>query len=424
MTGRWGSHWNGLSLDRLIKVLEPYEPRVGDYRNRIRMFPARADFYRRLLIRKCIERKLDPDDPFHPHPRPDQLGSAGLEIGQAEPGIGTFRYDEPETGILFAGSPKSGKTTAIRHVVRQAHASGIGVLWPDVRGDAFELLGSSPGALAIPADEDRISLFRPPPGMSAILWAHVVVARLTLDLALQQASQGYLIRLVTRLVNEFAAKGAILTLPDLRDELRKEKPRPRSSAEGYWERVSDRVQTVLDLAGEDTFAVQEGFPVIEEIEQGNLVIQDLRVDKMLADLLTSLRLYWLYYKRLHSDDPFNQKTVLVVLDEMRSLIRRQSHEFGIPDVELLFSRARALRIGFLVGEQVVSAVSPAVLTALRLKLAFNTSNPELFHVARLLGLDPTQAEELQKLSAGHCIARHAGDRLPFPFRLLIPSPGA
>lgn len=414
--------WEKAHIDWLIKVLIPYAPEVERYKERLRKFPGQADRIKRALVRKAHALGLDPTDNFHPHPRLGSLGDEGLFVGDATSVWERFLYGESEMGFLAMGAPKSGKTTAVCHYLAEAQQQGIGVLGWDLRGDYRRLVQHVPGAYLVPWEEDRINPFQPPPGMPLDKWMHVVSARLTHDLGLQLASQAWVIGILRELREQATRAGVLPTFIDFYELLKAQRPRPRSSEEGYWERVLSRAEALLDVCGEEVFAVQRGYPVTEEAEAGRLVMSDLRAEKFVADFLSSVRLYYLYYSRLYSPDPFSHRTVLVVLDEQRSLIRAQTHEFGIPDIELLFSRARALRIGFVIAEQVPSAVSSAVLTSCRLRLGFNSTQPEQLAVARLLGLNREQAEELSRLPKGECIARLAGDRIPGPFRLQVPLP--
>lgn len=424
MNSQRHSSWDAAGLDLLLKALGPYLPEVEveSYNKRLKAFSGLAGPLKRILLFKCKHFGLDPDDPFHPHPRQDSLGTEGIVVGKVLPGERDFRFSDFVNGSLFLGAPRSGKTNSIINYIEQVQNLGIGVFIPDLRGDYLGL-SRLPGALLIPASMDKFNPFQAPPGVDQRKWINLVIARLTLDFGLQYASQSFAIGVANKLNEDFLRKGAIPTILDFYEVLQRQKPRPRSADESYLERVLPRIRTLILMAGESVFDVQKGFPVIEEVEAGRLVILDLRVDKLVADFFCATRLYYLYWKRMESQDPFHQRTVLTVLDEQRSLIRSQSHEFGIPDIELLFSRSRALGFGFLIAEQIPSAVSPAVLTSSRLRLGFNTTAPESWYVEKLLGLAPNQFGELQKLPVGQCIARMAGDRIPGPFRLKIPLSG-
>ncbi len=216
--------------------------------------------------------------------------------------------------------------------------------------------------------------------------------------------------------------GRVPTLMDYYLLLKSQKPRPRSSEEGYLERTLARVEGLIQMSG-GIFAARKGMPVVEMCEKGRLVILDMReLERMVADFLSAYFLYYLYYNRLHSENPFGHGIVCVVLDEQRSLIRKRIAESNLPDIELLFSRARALNISLGICEQVPSSVGNAVLSSTRLRLAFNSNPPELVQVAQLLGLNREQARELQRLPIGHCVGRLSGSRIPEPFRLEIPAP--
>lgn len=360
------------------------------------------------------------EERLFPIPKKEPL--EGVQIGALEDGR-TFRYpreDQP-TGALLMGAPKSGKTTAVISMAEHILSQGNGVLIPDVRGDFQEFVCSATGALYVPSQDDRINPLCPPEGVPRDYWIPVIAARLTLDLSLQTAAFTYLVRKLVELHEGYP--GEIPTLLDLLEFLHEQRPRRGSSEEGYRERVVGRLEALVLQIGRDVLDVQKGFPVIERVEQGRLVVLDMRkMDKLVADFLLSIRLYNLYYKRLLSSDPFGAPLVFVVLDEQRSLIRDQSHDYGIPDIELLFSRSRALNMAFLVLEQIPSAVSPAVLSASRLRIGFHSAPPEQRIVAQILGLNKDQAEKLVKLPPGKGIARYASDTIPDPFLIDIQQP--
>lgn len=417
----WGPH----PTDRLIDILEAYVD-IAAYRESYRKFPGRRGQLRQALVRRCLALGLDPFDRFLPHPHPDSLGTEGISPGTVLALDREFFYglEELPLGIFCTGGTGTGKTTAQHHLIRQANEQGVGAFVPDVRGDARQLACGVRNALAIPDGEDRFNPFEPPEGVPMEKWVPVVVARFTVDLGLQQASQSYLTNLVEGLLEEARKRGTVPTVPDLLDLLKRQKPRPRSSEEGYWERTIARVKAFLMLVGDRVLGVQRGFPLIPAIEQGRLVVLELRVERWIADLLTSFRLYSLYFRRLYCGEPFAQRPVLVVLDEMRSLLRARTTDEMLPDLDLLFSRSRALGISWLVAEHLPSQVSPALLNACHLRIAFNTPPPELAYVARLLGLNSEQARELQKLPVGQAIVRLAGARVSVPFRIQVPAPEA
>ena len=145
-------------------------------------------------------------------------------------------------------------------------------------------------------------------------------------------------------------------------------------------------------------------------------------DRLWSDFVLAIRLWSLYYRRVASADPFGHPLVMVLLDEQRGFIRERPHDVNIPDIDLLFSRSRALNLGFIILEQVISVVSAAALTSCRLRLGFNSVPPEQHHVARLLGLSQDQTAELVKLPTGVAIARWSGSQAPHPFLLAAAKP--
>ena len=352
-------------------------------------------------------------------PIPEPLEGEGIPLGKLQSGA-QFVYpkDDLSTGALMLGATKSGKTTAVCYMVEQLIAAGNGVLIPDLRGDFRPLACSIKDALYVPSEVDRINPLCPPEGVSLKQWIPVITARLTLDLELRTPAMTYLIRKTVKHAEEL--DGQIPTLISLFEFLKKQNPKRMTSEEGYLERILGRMEALILQIGREVLNVEKGFPVVEEVEKGRLVVLDLRKkDKLVSDFLTTVRLYHLYYKRLVNQNPFGAPLSFVVLDEQRSLIRKQAQDYGIPDIDLLFSRSRALNIGFLVLEQIPSMVSPAVLSACRLRIGFHSSPPEQRIVADILGLNRDQAKELVKLPAGVGIVRYGSDAYPDPFLIQV-----
>jgi len=356
-------------------------------------------------------------------PMPKEIPTSGIPLGTLQNGeLLRYPMEELSTGMLLVGSPKAGKTTAACQIIQQLQKQGIGALISDVRGDYADLACHVPRCLLIPGEDDRINVLEPPEGVSRDIWRHVVASRLSLDLGLQTAGQAYCFRVLTLLDEKFDGKG-IPCLLDLLEMMDRYTPRRGSSEEGYHERLLGRVRALVTLAGEHVVGVQRGFRVLDALDQGRLVILDMRRhDRLWIEFSLALRLYSLYFKRVISANPFQHPLVMIVLDEQRGFIRERPHDINIPDLDLLFSRSRAINLGFMICEQVPSAVSTAALTSCRLRLGFNTVPPEQHHVAKLLGLKPEQAEELVKLPPGVAIVRWSGSQAPHPFLLAAAKP--
>jgi len=426
VNGNQAFSWEGVSVQKLLAILEREEPASAEhYRQQIARFPSRVQFYRRLLIARCrrLAPQVDPADPLLA-PLADSLGRGGVEVAVTDAGMFRYEQDELCTGAAFLGSPRSGKTTGVCHFVlgAQQGPQRTGVVIPDLRGDYHHLALLVEDALFVPEGRLRFNPLFPPPGISLRKWMHLVVPRLTHDLGLKEAGHAYALRQLTKMAEDYEQRGQVMTLPDFRDDLAAKRPQVRSADEGYLQRLLPRISTLVEVCGEDVLGVQEGHPIIGAAEAQRLVVLDFRAPKFVADFLTACLLYFVYYRRLLSQDPFGHPTILFVLDEQRSLIREQPRDLQIPDLELLFSRSRALSLGFLVAEQHPSQVAAPVLNACRLRLGFNTAPPESRRVADLLGLDQDQVDELYSLPVGTCIARLAGSRITHPFRCRIPSP--
>lgn len=418
------SSWEELSLSKLLDILRPYDAdEVERLEKRLQRFPDRAEMVRRRVIIKCRKLKLDPSDVFHPHPSRKSLGTRGLDLGNVSPlGQDFFFLDKDWSagGIMFSGCTSSGKTTALCHVLEEGNRNGIGAIVIDLRGDLVKILAPRiPDLLVIGPGQDRLNPCSPPPGVKLRDWLRVISGRLTFDLGLKEASQIFLINVFAKLAKACEKLRVVPTMRDVLEFVKEQKTRPRSSDEACKERIIARLGALIDICG-PVFSVQKGFPVVEKAEQGRVVVIHHLLEKMACDFVAAIRLYYTFTKRLFSPDPFRQPRLFYVLDEQRSLIRAQRHDEFVPDIELAFSRSRALGISYLVAEQLISQVSPAVITSCRLKLAFCNTAPELRYVANSLGLDFLQQNEIPRLPPGECIARLAGNRIPYPFRLKFP----
>jgi len=423
-----GPYWRSIGLDQLVEMLRPFWPAIDIYYERAQRYPSFREKFHKYCWAKCRSLGMDLSDPLAPfYPDPSSLGSEGIYIGDVQPEIGKFRYslNELATGMLILGAPQSGKTTSTCSFLEELQREGIGALICDNRGDYFVQAARFPNARVIPTPDLRINPPQPPEGVPLKLWHAVVTAQWTYALGLQDASYIYANRKGNEVLEKCELQGKIPTLFDFYIHIKAQKHRPRSSEEAYQERTLARIEALIQMSG-DIFACEKGMPLVEEAEKGRIVIIDMRqAERMLADFLSSFFLYYLYYKRLYAEDAFNQKIVAVVLDEQRSVIRKRIDQSGaISDIDLLFSRARALSISLWVVEQVSSAVGNAILSSSRLRLAFNSNFPEAVQVAQLLGLTTRKtAEELQKLAKGECLGRLSGERIPHPFRLRIPYKG-
>ncbi len=95
----------------------------------------------------------------------------------------------------------------------------------------------------------------------------------------------------------------------------------------------------------------------------------------------------------------------------------------VTNFDLLLTRGRALRIGFLTAEQVPSEISRAARVSAHLVVAFCTNGTELRAAAELLGLrEREQVERLQSLGKGEAIVALTGDRCPVPILVRFPEP--
>ena len=424
---RWRDNlgWDSLPLSLLLDIAEPYLPdKVKKWRESVMKFPGRADFVKRMIIHQCRKLGLDAFDKFHPHPSLEGLGTSGLPIAEAIARGQTFYYlrKEMPTGVKILGSQRSGKTTTACHLIREMYRLGFGSVVFCLRGDYVKKLAPLiPDVLLFDWRQLRTNPCHPPKGVELRPWLYLVASRMTLDLGLQRAGENYLVTCLNEIADICEAKGVVPAMPDIYAHLKSKKPKPRSSEEGYLERLLLRIEGLVRICGE-VFDVQRGHQILDHAENGRVVIIHTLTNQFVCDFLTATTLFYLYYQRMFSDDPFSHPLVMFALDEQRSLLRYRRGSDLQPELDLLISRARALQIMLCVSEQIPSEISPSALNAPLLTLGLRTSPPQQAFVAGLLGLKPSQIDELSKLEPGMAIARLGGGRIAMPFLVKIPDP--
>ena len=311
--------------------IEQYARRLGAQREDVKRLLANAarsaDGAR--IAKSVLRAKLrgygknpDDDDPFNAVLSPDSLGGSGVVFGPLAAGGGelVWRHDEIPYSGLFVGAPGFGKTSQIINLVVRL-SPPYPVLIPDLRGDYEPLVRLIPGARFFVFGSFPINLLRcssrvPPP-----VWNQKFSEVFTDQFDLFQASRRYLNLMLDSLEARRVESGHWPCLLDLRDALEDRKEQRGSDELKFRDRCLARVDALCRTLGEKSVGVERGIDLEGLIEAGTTVVFRIELEKSIQDFLVNWLLTFAFEHRTWAEDKFNQKPLLFVLDEQRSILR-------------------------------------------------------------------------------------------------------
>jgi hypothetical protein len=366
---------------------------------------------------------IDPhgDDPFRVARAAYDLGGDGVVVGPTGGDAGTlvWRHQETRNSALILGQPDVGKTSAVMHLVAQL-ARDHTVILPCLRGDYESMVRVAPKARffvfgEFPFNPLRFSS-RVPPSVASQRFSELITDMMDA----QQASRRYLNLVLDELDARRQETGHWLCLLDLLAALQ-DRREPRGSDElRFRNRCIARIDALCRALGQEALAVEEGIDLERLIEEKGLLIFRMNFERATSDVLTGWLQAFVFEHRMWSESKFNQKPLILVLDEQRNLLRwRTGGE--VTRFESQITGSRALGICYLIVEQVPSEICKAARVAPHLIMAFRPAGSELRLTADLLGLgDRSEVEALQSLGRRECIVRVGGNRALPPLRVWIP----
>jgi len=264
------------------------------------------------------------DNPFLSALPASALGGDGVVVGTVDGGDENlvWRFDEIAYSLLSVGSPGTGKTTGIIHLIGQL-APHYTIIVPDVRGDFEALCRAIPGARLFLFGHFPVNLLqaprRVPPNIYAGRFSQVFTDRFDL----QQSSRRYIAMVLDDLYARCEAPGHWPCLPDLRDALQDRKE-PRGSDElRFRNRCLARIDTLCRALGDESIGVEQGIDLEGLTESRSTLIFRLEQEQTIQDFLVNWLIMYIYEYRTWGDRKFDQDPILIVLDEQRSLLSQR-----------------------------------------------------------------------------------------------------
>ena len=118
-----------------------------------------------------------------------------------------------------------------------------------------------------------------------------------------------------------ASTGHWPCLLDLRDALRDRKEERGSDELRFRNRCWARIDSLCRALGEKTVGVELGIDLESLMNTGPLLVFRVDLEQSIEDFMASWLIAFAFEHRASSDDKFNQKPLIFVLDEQRSVLR-------------------------------------------------------------------------------------------------------
>jgi hypothetical protein len=276
----------------------------------------------RAAIRRAGENP-DDDDPFSIVAGAYDLGGDGVRIGHLADGHElTWRHDEIPYSAMCVGAPGFGKTTAAISWIIQL-AKWYTIIIPDLRGDYEALCRIVPGARLFVFGEFPINLMRDPSRVPPATFAAKFVEVFTDQFELFQASRRYLNMIWDTLDAKRATTGHWPCLLDLKEALENRKENRGSAELDFRNRCLARVDALCRALGDAAVGVEQGINLESLIDQKTLIIFRLELERSIQDFLVNWLVMYVFEHRVFAEDKFNQKPLIFVLDEQRSILQER-----------------------------------------------------------------------------------------------------
>jgi hypothetical protein len=278
----------------------------------------------RSVLRAELRRAgLDPDDddPFAVASTAYDLGGEGVKIGTLSNGsVLVWRHDEIAYSGIWVGSPGGGKTNSVLDLSVQL-SEHYTIVVPDVRGDYEPLVRIIPDARFFAFGEFPLNLLRGPSRAPQAVFNQRFAEVFTDMFDLFQASRRYLNLVLDTLEAKRVEACHWPCLLDLKDELEDRREERGSSESEFRSRCLARVDAICRALGEKAVGVEQGIDLESLIEQRTVLIFRMELERSIQDFLTNWLLMYIFTHRAFAEDKFNQRPLIFVLDEQRSLLR-------------------------------------------------------------------------------------------------------
>jgi len=254
----------------------------------------------------------------------------------------------------------------------------------------------------------RFNPLIPPPGVHPKHWLALIIDVIKHAFFVAHGPEYFFRKGIDELYGRFKVYEGNKVYPtfgDLQKILGKESVRGR---EGLWMSSSKRVLSVLTFSGllGDILNVREQGE-IEELLNGNVVLELDNLATLERIFLTESLLLWLYYFRKNQGPCHNLRHVTVIEEAHHILSEKKESQSGEESVvEQAVRMIREFGEGMIVVDQEPSKLSKSIMANTNSKVCFNLgSGLDVRVMAEAMNLDLSEKDSIDKLKVGHGIVK-------------------
>ena len=383
-----------------------------------------------VMIEPMVEQARDFPNPLHRRPSPEQLHADGrpdIELGSLvdAPGLRFgLRLMDQARSVLLAGNAGSGKTTAIRRMLRQIHESNrrnpdarICVIIFDRKIDYVHLaleFGEDFVVLDVHDPNTRIGLGAPD-GVPPNAWINLVATMFSARAGMVAAWTCFANLLRWLLPHLNSSSTSVMHWPSLKLVLEI----IQASSLSLWAAKPDYEKTLisaLEAATQSThlFDCFVGQDVDRDIiRQGRnlILLMPNLAPTWVRQFLIDITLARILYGRIHRAEKVDRTAVLIVLDEADQDATAQADQ-QYPDamspLAATLRMGREFGIAAVIGLSRLFDASPFVLAEPHYHLVMNQSDARsILEATRTLLLPQGGEQMLPALKPGQCLFRQA-----------------
>lgn len=317
------------------------------------------------IAKEQKEQQITPDSFRQTAPREAHHLDGSIRLGMM-PHFG-FPYGiEPEMlvkHLLILGMIGGGKTTVIKNLLQQILQLDAPpkLMILERKQEFTELLNLSSDMHVLDADTLAFNPLRPPPGIDLNKWLGVYTEVMINTLDIREASAGFIVEHVLRLVQQQENEGRFPTLQDLLASIFQQKC-PATSKNGNYK---DTVLNRLDILASQLPAM---FSSENQLDMGKLMnnhclilLHEITHSNVQNFLMSLLMAQAFLYRKLTAGLQ-TSLTNLVVFDEASGLFRRKAEEQDhVPFIADLVQTARGYGIGLIAASQYSTDLAHSLL---------------------------------------------------------------
>ncbi|CAB1062328.1 hypothetical protein D1BOALGB6SA_7104 [Olavius sp. associated proteobacterium Delta 1] len=256
-----------------------------------------------------------------------------------------------------------------------------------------------------------VNFLQPPKGVNIQNWIVTFVTTFCKYNDLLSGSEGFLIKTMCSLYEDFGIFNGKDTYPTLSDLFRKidhSNVKGNSRTSRFKESILNRLEAYLALTG-DASEFSKGVPT-EWIAKKNIVFELAGLTEHTSRFYAAMILQGLFNSRIASGTRGNIIRNFVVADECKYLTPPgYNPNLSFSPLTTLLSQARESGIGMVLADQ-TAQLEPSVFVNTKCKICFRLGDgADIGKAARSLSLSEEQKDYIPKLDTGECIVRIPGE---------------